>query len=45
MMSSRKLPLLLLELPTEVNIDSVGHFAATSEWPMDDLHSLRATYW
>jgi hypothetical protein len=43
-MSSRWLPLLLVVLPIEVNNDIAGHRAATSERPMDDLRSLRATY-
>jgi hypothetical protein len=43
-MSSRWLPLLLVVLPIEVNNDITGHLAATSERPMDDLCSLRATY-
>ena len=39
----RQLPLSLVALPTKVNIDIAGHLAATSERPMDDLRSLRAT--
>jgi hypothetical protein len=32
-------------LPIEVQIEITGHLAATSEWPMDDLCSLRVTCW
>ena len=35
--------LLLLALPDELAIEIASHLAATSEWPMDDLHSLRVT--
>jgi hypothetical protein len=42
-MLSRRLLLSLVVLPIEVNIDITGHLAATSERPMDDLRSLRAT--
>ena len=35
---------LLLALPDELAIEITGHLAATSERPMDDLHSLRVTY-
>jgi hypothetical protein len=42
-MLSRRLPLLLVVLPTEVYIDIAGHLAATSERAMDDLRSLQAT--
>jgi hypothetical protein len=37
------LPLSLVVLPTEVNIDIISHLAATSKRAMDDLRSLRAT--
>jgi hypothetical protein len=40
-MSSRRLPLSLVVLPTEVNIDITGHLVATLDWAMDDLRSLR----
>jgi hypothetical protein len=43
-MSSRRLLLSLVVLPTEVNIDIGGHLVVTSEWAMDDLRSLWATY-
>ena len=33
----------LTAVPTEVQIEIVGHLTVTSEWPMDDLRSLRAT--
>ena len=33
----------LTALPIEVQIEIVGHLAATSERPMEDLRSLRAT--
>ena len=33
----------LTALPTEVQIEIVDHLATTSEWPMNDLHSLQAT--
>jgi hypothetical protein len=42
-MSLRQLPLSLVVLPTEMNIDITGHLAATSERAMDDLCSLQAT--
>jgi hypothetical protein len=42
-MSSRQLPLSLVVLPTEVNIDIISHLAATSKRAMDDFRSLRAT--
>jgi hypothetical protein len=43
-MSSRQLPLSLVVLPTEVNIDVADHLAATSKRAMDDLCSLQATF-
>ena len=33
----------LTTLPTDVQIEIAGHLAATSERPMEDLHSLWAT--
>jgi hypothetical protein len=42
-MSSRWLLLSLVVLPTKVNVDITGLFAATSERAMDDLRSLWAT--
>ena len=33
----------LTTLPTDVQIEIVGHLATTSDWPMDDLYSLWAT--
>jgi hypothetical protein len=43
-MSSRRLPLSLVVLPTEANIDIANHLVATWERSMDDHRSLRATY-
>ena len=34
---------LLLALPNELAIEITSHLIVTSEQPMDDLHSLRAT--
>ena len=34
----------LTALPTDMQIHIAGHLAATSDHPMDDLWSLRATY-
>jgi hypothetical protein len=42
-MSSRRLPLSLVVLPTEENIDIAGHLAVTLERDMDDLHNLHVT--
>ena len=36
--------MLLMVLPTDMQIEIAGHLAMTSDWPMDDLHSLWATY-
>jgi len=36
--------MLLMALPTKVQIVIKGHLAVTSMQPMDDLRSLRATY-
>ena len=33
-----------MALPTDVQIEIVGHHAVTSDQPMDDPHSLRATF-
>uniref|UniRef100_K3YKZ9 F-box domain-containing protein n=1 Tax=Setaria italica TaxID=4555 RepID=K3YKZ9_SETIT len=42
-MVPRQHPPSLAVLPTEVAIEIIGHLAATSEQPMDDLRSLWAT--
>ena len=34
----------LMVLPTDVQIDIAGHLAATSDQPMNNLHSLWVTY-
>jgi hypothetical protein len=44
-MSSRRLSLSLVVLPTEVNIDIVGHLVATSDRPMVDVRNLHVTCW
>jgi hypothetical protein len=36
-MSLRRLSLLLVVLPTKVNIGITHHLTATAEWAMDDL--------
>ena len=43
-MPSRRLPLSLVVLPTEVNVDIAGYLTATLERAMDDLRSLWVTY-
>ena len=34
----------LTMLPTDMQIEITGHLTTTSDWPMDDFYSLRATY-
>ena len=42
-MAVRRHPTSLTALPTEVQIEIADHLAMTSEWPMNDLHSLQVT--
>ena len=37
------MPLIVLRLPIDMQIEIAGHLAATLDWPLDDLRILRVT--
>ena len=43
-MAAKRHPTSLTAVPTNLAIEITDHLTVTSKWPMDDLHSLWATY-